>query len=470
MTIQQDDGKQALSPCASTRFYIDGFRSLKEFEVQMNPGLNVLVGPNGSGKSNFIDFLDFLHTFLRSNAPLAVARAGGISRVFSQENLRKSSPSLVVKVSGTSFMAKTVRQPITGYYKYHYELEIRYSKSLSAIYVRKESLKLGRLRKTLERAIEDTTFLGILAMERPNHINDAPPRWSASKKLMTRVSTNPLSASDSLFSNRSNLAEDIPRSLERFSHEVIESDQSFLSEFPRSRAPAVDAVRNSMTRGRSFNIAPGQARAPDDLSKPPYIDRDGSGLTATLYHLQLSRLGRKDGVVLLGRKANSETLNSIIEWTKLIYPQMNDIHIVSDIHSGRYAGTISIKGPQTLKIPFSSVSDGTIKWLVLVTVILTFGGTYSLEEPENFLYPKMQQFLIGLIRESLSDGDGTSYFVVSTHSETLINECSPSELVIFDFVEQKTFARRVRDPKKVIQEINNTGFGLGYYFANNAIS
>ena len=33
-----------------TSIHVDGFNTLSDFRLTLNPGLNILVGPNGSGK------------------------------------------------------------------------------------------------------------------------------------------------------------------------------------------------------------------------------------------------------------------------------------------------------------------------------------------------------------------------------------------------------------------------------------
>ena len=40
-------------------FYIDGFKSLKNCQFNLTPGLNVLVGENDTGKSNILSSLEF---------------------------------------------------------------------------------------------------------------------------------------------------------------------------------------------------------------------------------------------------------------------------------------------------------------------------------------------------------------------------------------------------------------------------
>ena len=42
-----------------TKIKVDGFKSLKNFELELHEGLNILVGPNGSGKTNIVLFFEF---------------------------------------------------------------------------------------------------------------------------------------------------------------------------------------------------------------------------------------------------------------------------------------------------------------------------------------------------------------------------------------------------------------------------
>jgi len=43
-----------------TAIKVDGFKTLSDFQLNLNPGLNILVGPNRSGKTNIVSFLSFL--------------------------------------------------------------------------------------------------------------------------------------------------------------------------------------------------------------------------------------------------------------------------------------------------------------------------------------------------------------------------------------------------------------------------
>jgi len=47
-----------------TRIKIQGFKSIRELDLKLNGGVNILVGSNGSGKSNFISFFKLLNEII----------------------------------------------------------------------------------------------------------------------------------------------------------------------------------------------------------------------------------------------------------------------------------------------------------------------------------------------------------------------------------------------------------------------
>ncbi|WP_114393989.1 AAA family ATPase [Oleisolibacter albus] len=450
--------EQLASP--DTTYIIDGFRSLRSFSITLTPGINVLVGPNGAGKTNFIDFLDFLDETISNGAATGISKVGGVARVFSMEIYKNSSPTLNAQVRGLAKIFDADQQKIF-IFNYDYSIEIRFSKNHSSIYIAKEALKLWKLRTAGEEN-PTSSPVGTISVSRASPLEDLEPRIQVSPRFRTQNIRNPFRILPRYMSP--NQKKDY---LSRFSYFLLNPDESLLSG--RHGFPAIDAVRQAITRGKSFNIVPEKARQPDDLTRPPLIARDGAGLSATLHHLQRAKNNRTYKRVNRLRRVSPELLSTILEWTKLVFPDLQDISVTQDPHTGKYIGYLHVGCMQTLRIPLQSASDGTLKWLSLVTLISTEGNAYSIEEPENFLHPKMQQFLIDLIRESFYSEHNTEYFIISTHSETLLNHCRAEELIIFKFEEGRTVCGRINNPDLVRQEINNTGFGLGYYYASNAL-
>lgn len=304
--------------------------------------------------------------------------------------------------------------------------------------------------------------VGTISLSRRGPSEDGQISYDLGPRLLINHARNPFSVSR-LTSRTRTPAE----MLDRIDPLTLQVDESILAF--RSQIPALDAVRHALTRGRSLNISPSDAKTPDELLRRPGILPDGSGLTTTLHALQALRRGdvARTGTPFV--KGDSETLDQVVEWTKLVLPFLKDIQTVQDVHTGTYIGYLSMEAEKPLRIPLQAASDGTVKWLSIVCYILTSSTFFTLEEPENFLHPKMQEFLISLIRDNI-DEDRYGSILISTHSETLINYCRPDELLIFSFDNNRTECSRIRNPEKVAEQINKTGFGLGYYYASNAIS
>lgn len=442
-----------------TEYCVKGFRSLVDFQVKLTAGLNIIVGPNGAGKTNFIEFLDFINSLIRHGAANAVSNSGGVSRVFSVENFNKKNPILTCEIGSIATIEAYDYPPTSRrHFRFKYFLEVRFNKSESQIYISKEKLTVFKCHDESELVIREQK-VGSIQVTR-NSIEET--KLEVNNRIYTKNERNPFS-----FLRRAYLSKDIRDLFDRTEIQSLEPDVSVLSIRPIFLA--IDSVRRVIGRGKSFNILPERARSADHISRSPIIESDGSGLSSALYFLKKLRDGGHNKHLYAYRHLDHDAFNTIMQWTNLVLPELDDILITQDLHLGNYVVNLLIKKDKPLRISIQSASDGTIKWLALICLIVTNRGMGCLEEPENFLHPKMQSFLLDIIRDSMNSTEDGGIFLLSTHSETIINYCKPEELLIFRFNGEGTTCNRLSNPGKVMNEINKTGFGLGYYYAANAL-
>lgn len=464
-----------LVQCSIQNYKINGFRSLNEFQIDLNNGLNVLVGKNGSGKTNFIDFLDFVSNFFDYGASSAVAKAGGISRVFSQEMLRSRSPKIVAEISGLAELKSSPTLKIDPesrtLFRFTYHLEIRFIKKTSQIFVSNETITFKSLFWKDVIYGEERNMGSVRVSRRlDSETGKIDHSLNVSKRLLTSSTKNPLRYIRRLPVDQEGMK---PRErrlyvLENLLNERLEEpDESLLSY--GFFAPAMYAISETLTHNVTYNFLPSKVREEGDLSQAPEITSDGSGLSSVLYQMYSARQRRKE-VQVYPTTFKPDMLDRLVEWTRYLLPELEDISASADLHTGKYICELQMKGADSgVKIPLKSASDGTLKWLAFAAHLITDDQYLSIEEPENFLHPEMQSFLISLIRERMED-KANVHVVLSTHSETLINQLSPREIVIFEYKDKKSLANRVKNSFNVEEEINKTGFGLGHYYASNSLS
>jgi len=462
-------------------FEITGFRSLRDFNISITPGLNIITGRNGSGKTNFIEFLDFLSIFTSEDLGAAVSKLGGTSRIFSQESLKSKVPRVSVKVTDTAKLP-TDGAPfgITDHdpplFNFEYFLELRMIKKAAIVFVSKESISLfptyfegypdpkkrivGRIeiaRKfdPVKKRIETKTKVG------PRLLS------SSSKNPMRYVMTPRLRRQP----RRIKPSEERAKILDERIISNLEETESMLSRTYSFQA--IHSISRMLSASRSFNLLPSKIRIPSNITDEPEITPDGSGLTAVLYHMRRAKdLGEDDENYMYG--FDPYMLSKVESWTNFLLPELRGISANADLSTGKYVASLEIvtfDNESTLRVPFQSASDGTLKWLTLACKLAQSPRFFSIEEPENFLHPQMQSFFVQMLREIGSDeAGGLSFVLLSTHSETIINNCDPSELVLFEFNDQRTSCRRIQNMDRLVEQMNKSGFGLGHFYVANAVS
>jgi len=141
---------------------------------------------------------------------------------------------------------------------------------------------------------------------------------------------------------------------------------------------------------------------------------------------------------------NIDKKNEIIEIIQFLVPEFERAEIVSEELSGTDNLIFyekSLKKPLTKRL----ISDGTYNILAILTAIYQSDTPQFLciEEPENGLNPKVVRELVSIIRTQCAEKG--HYIWLNTHSQTLVSELRPEEIILVDKVNGMTQTKQVTE-------------------------
>lgn len=438
---------------------VKGFKSLYDFELNLKQGLNILVGPNGSGKTNIVHFFEFISYLTYRDLTEAVSLMGGVGSIFTKIGDSGFTKNINVLIRG--LIPLSLKRKLI--YQYKFNIEVSTEKAL--IYFRNQRLQIRRTQKS-------TSF---------DKIDFGKLRWSIDveqdidDKLNPKIIFNKFTKKF-LYTNFKNEKE----------YRVFESSLSnryfttghrsliqFLNRYVRED---VDEIFMDLRGGENFNIVPSRVKQPEDIAKEPGVEKDGCGLAVTLYSIK--NLGKNYEYrhrytfrPPYTRLLKTDIFKKIVDLVKLANPSIKDLDVVNNPFDNQLLVKLHVRTEEEdIILPLSSMSDGTIKWICLITAIFTTRNIFSIEEPENFLHPWMQSEFIKLIKNQFEYKSHKSFILMSTHSETIINNIEPSDLVLVSMQNGITHAKKIQDLSTIKSEINETGFGLGYYYYTGVLS
>ena len=414
---------------------VKGFRSLRDFELEIRPGLNVLVGPNGAGKTNIILLFEFLRAVCSHSVSRAVGAAGGVAQVFSKRGRDRFANLMEVSVSGHV----TVDEEI---YTYSYEFSLEFNP-----------------------ADQEVSFCG--------------QRFSIHKTIDAERVLHLEVNFDGGSSERQSGSIDVSQQFARSSDWAVKEFQNYVKRgfFRQNSLSTLFAHSDKVTSAVSqdfggrfvLNVVPSHVKKPEDSTRKPGIESDGSGVSSTLFAIKRKRafFEEQSNYIFERPKPIHPKWQAVVDLIRVAVPSIESIDVVNDPFDNLLRSQITVgKGNRKSIVPLSAISDGTAKWISLILRLSTSRSALLLEEPENYLHPLMQREIVRLLRDSI----GTSGFtIVSTHSETLLNAVRADELIVVSYGSRGTKAKRVTNADDVEAEINRTGFGLGYYYLADAV-
>ena len=429
--------------------FVDGFKTLTDFKIEINPGLNILVGPNGAGKTNIISFFEFLGHLQDMNISNAISSVGGASSVFR-------------KIGSDAFQAN-IRSSVVGINKISSRRYLYYQFDFNIAVYESESIIYDYQRLMLKyRSVDSISNYRIKPFDL-----DIEKRIDENFKSTTKIyDLNDKKFRSYPLSRREESKEQTQLRIKHILNEYLGPDDSLLKGM-RSIFREIRYLFSDIYGGKIFNIVPSKVKIPEDSAQKPGIRKDGAGLYSTLYAMKKNETNHPrraigfhyyDDFVDIG----NSTIPDVLHYVQLANDAIENIEVLNNPFDNQLQVRITISGKDGSSVlPLSSMSDGTIKWISLITILLTNRSIFSIEEPENYLHPLMQTEIVSVMRSLMRT---ESFILMSTHSETILNSAKPNELIVISFSEGRTIANRPQNAKELSVEIQRTGFGLGYYY------
>jgi predicted ATPase len=396
-----------------THIEIDGFKSFRDFAVDLRP-FQVFIGPNSAGKSNLFDAIVLLSHLAGDSTLYEAFRKcrGEISELFTlypdgqRAEVMSFAVEMLIGKTVTDDLGTTAEVSSTRL-RYELEIERREEGGFERLYVTREAL----------RAITGDDDI----WERGNIPARARKAWIIRGRRPPYISTE-----DGVISKHQD-----GRSGRRQETTAGRLERTILSTVSSAEYPTAYAARQEMLNWRFLQLDPVSLRSPSNIHSLTELLPDGSNLAAVLY-----RMAREDEFALTDVSRDMANL----------VPGILRISVQPIIEREEFL----IEAETEDHTLFSSrvLSDGTLRLLALVTLRNDPGhqGVLCFEEPENGVHPSRLERIVAVLRSLSTDferdeeGDLPRQVLVNTHSPSLL-PYTPSESMLYVDMRTRMHAR-----------------------------
>jgi len=205
------------------------------------------------------------------------------------------------------------------------------------------------------------------------------------------------------------------------------SSRTVIGGIASSDYPTVLAAHREMQSWQTLLLEPSGMRAPSLYRDERIVNSRGGNLPATI-----SRLQKNETVA--GRTC-TELANRLSE----LIEDVQELHVRDDPKTETL--TLEVKGRDGVFHPARSLSDGTLRFLVLATLAQDpqARGVICLEEPENGIHPDRISAMVQLLKDIAVDPDYAvdpdnplRQVVVNTHSPEVVQNVEEEDLVYIE--------------------------------------
>lgn len=202
------------------------------------------------------------------------------------------------------------------------------------------------------------------------------------------------------------------------------SSQTVLRGMASSDFPTVLAAHREMESWKTLMLEPSAMRAPSEYRDPQFIDGRGANLPAAIDRLR--RGEERRGAVY------AELANRLAD----LIDDVHALRVVDDERTETF--TLEVRGRDGVFHPARSLSDGTLRFLVLATLAIdpNARGVISLEEPENGMHPERIPSMLRLLKDiavdpnlAVSEENPLRQVLVNTHSPVVVAQVDADDLI-----------------------------------------
>lgn len=396
-----------------TRIEIDGFKTFKDFSVDLAP-FQVIVGPNGSGKSNLFDALQLLSRLTEDDIATAfLDLRGDVNELFTK--LSNNVTSDRIRIAVEMLVDRKVQDDFGKsadliFTRLRYELEITQgidTYGLEKLFVTYESLKSIPFDEDIwskrNGLLTPNSWVPEPDNRIPAFIKGAIPFIATDKPGEAGKASIHLYIEEHPFELRGS----IPHRADAAQRTVLSSATN-ITGFSHAFA-----AREELLSLRFFHLNPEALRQPGLTKGPRYLSYEGGNLPTTLARIQAE---------------DKSAFHFISLDMASLVPDILRIKVEQDKPSDKYV--IYAETADHRSFSAGVLSDGTLRLLALATLANDpqFRGLLCLEEPENGIDPLHLKNMARLLSEMATDfndpeqaDEPLRQILITTHSPLFVS-------------------------------------------------
>lgn len=402
-----------------TRLRVKGFKNLEDIEIRFGP-FTCFAGPNGAGKSNIFDAIQFLN-LLATNP------------IFEAVSKLRESPS-------KSFDPRALFTSLGEYRatEMSFECDLLIDRKVIDDFGVEGEAAVSMLRYKIVLRLDASEKVEklVLAEESLQRIKQSDARRALGFPMKKEFW-------DSCISGRRTASFiSTEGGDERSIHIHQDGRAGQLRKLPANRAsrtvvggqasseyPTILAAQREFASWKTMLLEPSAMRMPSQYRDIGRITSRGGEMAATVHRLD-------SGYGQSGARICAQLANRL----SLLLEDVRAVRVNDDPRTQTY--TLEVAGSDGAFHPARSLSDGTLRFLVLAIIAVDpdAKGILCLEEPENGIHPERIPAIVSLLKSiavdsnfAISADNPLRQVVINTHSPDLFKQLDPlADLVYID--------------------------------------